>query len=72
MSQTAANIIDINQVDYEIKEVIIRAADVASAIRFEKPRTRRNVWFDSKCKREKSNYKKVCRNTKDVGIKKVL
>ena len=69
MSQTAANLIDINQVDYEIKEGILRVADVPSAFRFEKPRTRRNVWFDSECKREKSNYKKVGRNTKDVGIK---
>ena len=70
MSQTAANLIDINQIDYEIKGVILRAADVASAFTFEKPRTRRNVWFVSECKREKSNYKKVCRNTKDVGTKK--
>ena len=35
LSQNTANLIDINQVDIEMKEVILRAAEVLSAIRIE-------------------------------------
>ena len=68
--QNTADLIDFNQVDTEIKEIILRAAKVASAIRFKKQNSRRKVWFDSECQRGKSYYKKVCRNTEDVGTRK--
>ena len=67
LSQTTANLIDINQVDIEIKEVILIAAEVAGATRFEKPRICRNVWFNSLYKRREIELQKSLQKHKRRG-----